>query len=53
MDLTLSPSEAAFRDELRAWLADNHPGEDPPGEDDAFEHRRDWQKKLYDAGMPQ
>ena len=31
MDLTLSPSEAAFRDELRAWLADNHPGEDPPG----------------------
>jgi alkylation response protein AidB-like acyl-CoA dehydrogenase len=50
MDLTLSPSEAAFRDELRAWLADNHPGEDPPGEDDAFEHRRDWQKKLFDAG---
>ena len=31
MDLTLSPSEQAFRDELRAWLADNHPGEDPPG----------------------
>ena len=50
MDLTLSPSEAAFRDELRAWLADNHPGEDPPGEDDAFEHRRDWQRKLFDAG---
>ena len=50
MDLTLSPSEAAFRDELRAWLADNHPGEDPPGEDEAFEHRRDWQRKLFDAG---
>jgi alkylation response protein AidB-like acyl-CoA dehydrogenase len=50
MDLTLSPSEAAFRDELRAWLADNHPGEDPPGEDDAFEHRREWQRKLFDAG---
>ena len=41
MDLTLSPSEEAFRDELRAWLADNHPGEDPPGDDAAFEHRRD------------
>jgi alkylation response protein AidB-like acyl-CoA dehydrogenase len=50
MDLTLSPSEAAFRDELRAWLADNHPGEDPPGEDEAFEHRREWQLKLFDAG---
>ena len=50
MDLTLSPSEQAFRDELRAWLADNHPGEDPPGDDEAFEHRRTWQRKLYDAG---
>ena len=50
MDLTLSPSEAAFRDELRAWLADNHPGEDPPGDDAAFEHRRDWQLKLFEAG---
>ena len=50
MDLTLSPSEAAFRDELRAWLAENHPGEDPPGDDAAFEHRRDWQRKLFEAG---
>jgi alkylation response protein AidB-like acyl-CoA dehydrogenase len=50
MDLTLSPSEAAFRDELRAWLAENHPGGDPPGEDAAFEHRRAWQLKLYEAG---
>ena len=50
MDLTLSPYEQAFRDELRAWLAENHPGEDPPGDDAAFEHRRQWQRKLYDAG---
>jgi alkylation response protein AidB-like acyl-CoA dehydrogenase len=50
MDLTLSPSEQSFRDELRAWLADNHPGEDPPGDDAAFEHRRTWQRKLYEAG---
>ena len=35
MDLTLSPSEPAFRDELRAWLANNHPGEEPPGDDEA------------------
>ena len=50
MDLTLSPSEETFRDELRSWLADNHPGEDPPGDDEAFEHRRAWQKQLHDAG---
>jgi alkylation response protein AidB-like acyl-CoA dehydrogenase len=50
MDLTLSPSEQAFRDELRSWLAENHPGDDPPGEDAAFDHRRAWQRQLYDAG---
>jgi alkylation response protein AidB-like acyl-CoA dehydrogenase len=50
MDLTLSPSEEAFRDELRSWLAENHPGDDPPGEDAAFDHRRAWQRQLYDAG---
>ena len=50
MDLTLSPSEEAFRDELRSWLAENHPGEDPPDDDAAFEHRRVWQKKLHEAG---
>ena len=50
MDLTLSPSEQAFRDELRTWLAENHPGEEPSGEDAAFDHRRVWQKVLFDAG---
>jgi alkylation response protein AidB-like acyl-CoA dehydrogenase len=51
MDLTLSPSEQEFRDELRSWLEANHPGEDPPGDDAAFEHRRDWQRKLFEAGF--
>ena len=37
MDLTLSPSEEAFRDELRVWLEDNHPGAAPEDEDEAFE----------------
>jgi alkylation response protein AidB-like acyl-CoA dehydrogenase len=50
MDLTLSPSEQAFRDELREWLAHNHPGEAPAGEDAAFDHRRAWQRQLFDAG---
>jgi alkylation response protein AidB-like acyl-CoA dehydrogenase len=50
VDLTLSPSEEAFRDELRAWLGDNHPGEEPAGDEAAFEFRREWQRKLHDAG---
>src|ERR671916_831527 len=50
MDLTLSPQEEAFRDELREWLAANHPGEEPEGDDAAFAFRREWQRKLADAG---
>jgi alkylation response protein AidB-like acyl-CoA dehydrogenase len=50
VDLTLSPSEQAFRDELRSWLADNHPGEPPRGDDEDFEFRREWQRRLHEAG---
>src|SRR5437868_6193753 len=51
VDLTLSQAEEAFRDELRAWLADNHPGSEPSGgEEAAFEFRRGWQRKLHEAG---
>jgi alkylation response protein AidB-like acyl-CoA dehydrogenase len=52
MDLTFSARETAFRDELRGWLADNHPGEPPGdrGEDATYAWRRDWQRRLYDAG---
>jgi alkylation response protein AidB-like acyl-CoA dehydrogenase len=52
MDLTLSPSEEAFRDELRSWLEANHPGEAPDELDDqrAFAFRREWQRKLHEAG---
>src|SRR3954467_1939622 len=49
VDLTLSPQEEAFRDELRQWLADNHPGQEPAGDIDAFEFRRAWQRKLDEA----
>jgi len=27
MELTLSPKDAAFRDEVRAFIADNYPAE--------------------------
>ena len=51
MDLTLTDSEAAFRDEVRGWLEENHPGPSPEGDDQAeFEFRRAWQKKLHEAG---
>lgn len=50
MDLTFSETELAFRDELRAWLADNHPGDAPEGEDESYAYRRAWQRTLYDAG---
>jgi alkylation response protein AidB-like acyl-CoA dehydrogenase len=52
MDLTFTPQQIAFRDELRGWLADNPPDPKPAeGDEDAeFAWRRDWQRRLYDAG---
>ncbi len=50
MDLTLSPNEQAFRDELRGWLTENHPGEPPKGEDAGFEWLKDWQRLLHTQG---
>ncbi len=51
VDLSLTESEATFRDEVRSWLQENHPGPAPEGDDQAeFEFRRAWQKKLHEAG---
>src|SRR4051812_36783768 len=50
MDLRLSPQEQEFRDELRGWLQDNHPGQEPTGDIDAFQFRRKWQHKLHENG---
>jgi alkylation response protein AidB-like acyl-CoA dehydrogenase len=50
VDLTLSPSEQGFRDELRAWLEQHNPGREPSGDDDAFDFRVDWQRRLHEAG---
>ncbi len=51
MDLSLTESEAAFRDEVRTWLQENHPGPSPEGDDQAeFEFRRSWQRKMHEAG---
>jgi alkylation response protein AidB-like acyl-CoA dehydrogenase len=51
MDLTLSPSEEEFRDEVRTWLQENHPGPEPEaGLDEIMDFRREWQLKLHGAG---
>jgi alkylation response protein AidB-like acyl-CoA dehydrogenase len=50
MDLTLTPSEREFRDELREWIAANHPGRTPEGDEAAFEFTRAWQRRLNERG---
>src|SRR6195256_663393 len=52
MDLTFNERELAFREELRGWLAQNPPDPEPRdgGEDAHYAWRRDWQRRLYDAG---
>jgi alkylation response protein AidB-like acyl-CoA dehydrogenase len=51
MDLCLTPEQEAFRDEARAWLAANDPGETPVTEADQFTWRRHWQRRLHKAGL--
>jgi alkylation response protein AidB-like acyl-CoA dehydrogenase len=46
MDLTFNAAEAAFRDELRAWLDAHDPGPEPDGEEAHWRWRRDWQRTM-------
>ena len=50
MDLTFNEAELQFRDELRAWFADNDAGEPPASEDDQYAWRRDFQRRLAADG---
>jgi alkylation response protein AidB-like acyl-CoA dehydrogenase len=53
VDLTFNAAEAAFRDELRGWLAANPPDPKPAedaGEDAHYAWRRNWQRRLYEGG---
>jgi len=51
MDLTLSPSEQQFRDEVREWIEANHPGPEPEaGLEEVMAFRREWQQKMHEAG---
>ncbi len=51
MDLTFNEHETEFRDELRAWLAFNRPGDNPDGDGrDRYAWLRDWQRRLHEGG---
>ncbi len=56
MDLNLTPQELRFRDEVRAWFAENVPKDWVKRRDEEesmqgrFQYLRAWQRKLYDAG---
>src|SRR5260370_20996934 len=53
MDFELSEPEKKFRDEVRAGLKANKPRENgcrEEGQKGFVESRRQWQKKMYDAG---
>src|SRR5580693_6805387 len=52
MDLTETPTEAAFRAEARRWLAAHRPALPLPSGDtaDGFAVNREWERRLFDGG---
>ncbi|MEK6278638.1 MAG: acyl-CoA dehydrogenase family protein [Actinomycetota bacterium] len=50
MDLSLTPQEESFRDEVRSWLEENHPGPEPDSMEEVIPFRVEWQRKLHEAG---
>jgi alkylation response protein AidB-like acyl-CoA dehydrogenase len=53
MDLSESEESAAFRAEVREWLAANLPSAPLPSLDTevGFAAHRDWERRMYDAGL--
>jgi alkylation response protein AidB-like acyl-CoA dehydrogenase len=54
VDFTVSKEDAAFRAEVRAWLAANVPHDERPGitlsGHEQAQYMRAWQRKLFDGG---
>ncbi|MBB3666036.1 MULTISPECIES: acyl-CoA dehydrogenase family protein [Prauserella salsuginis group] len=53
MDLDIDPESAVFRDEVRAWLADNVPRQGLPSMDTAegFAAHREWEARLAEERL--
>lgn len=47
MDLRYSTEDSEFRQQVRAWFEENLPKK----KIESFEERREWHRKLYDAGF--
>jgi alkylation response protein AidB-like acyl-CoA dehydrogenase len=51
MDVRFDDATEAFRQEIRTWLEAHVPREPmPSAPEEAFNHMRTWQRKMYDAG---
>ncbi|MDX6651879.1 MAG: hypothetical protein QOJ38_660 [Solirubrobacterales bacterium] len=50
MDLTPTPEEQAFREEVRGWLEANHPGPEPNDLEELIPFRIAWQRQMHEAG---
>lgn len=53
MDLTYTPEQQSFRQEVRAWLAENVPAEKLASYDtrEGFEQHREWERRLFEARL--
>jgi alkylation response protein AidB-like acyl-CoA dehydrogenase len=57
MDFRDTPDEAAFRERVRTWLADNipegwgQPGHQEPQGEERHAFYKDWSRRLYEAGL--
>ncbi len=53
MDLRLDAEQQSFRDETRTWLAANVPDDRfaPPSTPEGLAQHRDWERRLFDAGL--
>jgi len=52
MDFEFSPADEVYRQRVRRWLENNHPGT-PPGPHDSpawLQWAKDWQRRAYEAG---
>jgi len=52
MDFEFSAEDEAYRQAVRQWLADHHPGKrpGPHGSPKWLQWAKDWQRQAYDAG---